>query len=764
MLDAVFLIPAFPLLGFVAIVLFGRRLGEPASGWLATLAMGGSFAAALVTFVGLRAEEPEQRRFVQTLWEWVPVGDFSVDVGFLVDPLSITMTLFITGVGALIHLYSIGYMHGDENFSKFFLYLNLFAFSMLVLVLGDNMLLTFLGWKGVGACSYFLISFWFTEEANATAGKKAFVTNRVGDWGFMVAMFLLFTTIGSINYVDIFGNAGALSEGTATAIVVLLFVGAAGKSAQFPLYLWLPDAMAGPTPVSALIHAATMVTSGIYLLTRVNPIIAESAAWAPSMIAWIGAGTALFAATIAVAQNDIKKVLAYSTVSQLGYMFLAVGTGAYVAAIFHMITHAFFKALLFLGSGSVIHGMHHDQDMRHYGGLRKLMPITSATFIIGWLAIAGVPPFSGFWSKDEILAYAYNDSKALWAVGLVTAVLTAFYMSRQVFMTFFGGYRYADARPEEFQLVWDNRVAAAEARVAEAEAVVAAIEDGAAKALDKVAKTQEKLTQRETEMAEVDQSDEKALDKATKNLDKARDAVVAARDSAREVTSGIQAAQDNVETARAEEALVSVEAINAMSDESEIDDAELPASVLERREFHPHESPWQMTVPLGVLAFAAMVAGGMNLPFTKDLHFLGKWLEPSLFHNEAHHKLSGTELWVLAIIAVLGGAAGIFMAGRIYLQGRVDPGKVELPIFADGWKYDSAVTNVMGGPGRKFFDLVAWFDRTIIDGAVNGTGRIVRSVGGELRATQSGLVRSYAAFVAVGAVALIAWFLVRTTF
>ncbi len=230
------------------------------------------------------------------------------------------------------------------------------------------------------------------------------------------------------------------------------------------------------------------------------------------------------------------------------------------------------------------------------------------------------------------------------------------------------------------------------------------------------------------------------------------------------MTSGIQAAQDNVETARAEEALVSVEAINAMSDESEIDDAELPASVLERREFHPHESPWQMTVPLGVLAFAAMVAGGMNLPFTKDLHFLGKWLEPSLFHNEAHHKLSGTELWVLAIIAVLGGAAGIFMAGRIYLQGRVDPGKVELPIFADGWQYDSAVTNVMGGPGRKFFDLVAWFDRTIIDGAVNGTGRIVRSVGGELRATQSGLVRSYAAFVAVGAVALIAWFLVRTTF
>ena len=398
MLDAVFLIPAFPLVGFAAILVFGRRLGEPAAGWLATAAMGGSFAAAVVTFVGLVAEEAEERRFVQTLWEWVPAGDLSVDVGFLVDPLSITMTLFITGVGALIHLYSIGYMHGDRDYSKFFLYLNLFAFSMLMLVLGDNLLLTFLGWEGVGACSYFLISFWFTDEANATAGKKAFVTNRVGDWGFMVAMFLLFTTIGSISYVDVFANAGALGETTATAIVVLLFVGAAGKSAQFPLYLWLPDAMAGPTPVSALIHAATMVTSGIYLLTRVNPIIAESAGWAPELIAWVGVGTALFAATIAVAQNDIKKVLAYSTVSQLGYMFLAVGTGAYVAAVFHMITHAFFKALLFLGSGSVIHGMHHDQDMRHYGGLRALMPITSATFIVGWLAIAGVPPFSGFWS------------------------------------------------------------------------------------------------------------------------------------------------------------------------------------------------------------------------------------------------------------------------------------------------------------------------------------------------------------------------------
>ena len=680
------------------------------------------------------------------------------------DSSAKTDALIGTGVGALIHLYSIGYMHGDENFSKFFLYLNLFAFSMLMLVLGDNMLLTFLGWEGVGACSYFLISFWFTDEANATAGKKAFVTNRVGDWGFMIAMFLLFTTIGSIDYVDIFGNASELSEGTATAIVVLLFVGAAGKSAQFPLYLWLPDAMAGPTPVSALIHAATMVTSGVYLLTRVNPIIAESAAWAPTMIAWIGVGTALFAATIAVAQNDIKKVLAYSTVSQLGYMFLAVGTGAYVAAIFHMITHAFFKALLFLGSGSVIHGMHHHQDMRHFGGLRKLMPVTSATFIVGWLAIAGVPPFSGFWSKDEILAYAYDDSKALWAVGLVTAVLTAFYMSRQVFMTFFGRYRYADALPEELQLTWNNRVREAEARVVEAEAGLASVKDEAVSSADKVEKAQEKLAQRETEMDDVDPSDDKAVEKAAKNLDKAREAVVKAQESAQESVAAIRPLQDKVETIRTEASIISVEAINGMSDETVLNDEELPASVRERREFQPRESPWQMTVPLGLLAIAAIGAGGMNLPFTKDLHFLGKWLEPSLFHNEAHLKLSGTELWVLAIIAVTGGLIGISMAVRIYLHEKTERATVELPILADAWKYDSAVTNFMGGPGRKFFDLVSWFDRTIVDGAVNGTGRLVRSVGGELRAMQSGLVRSYAALIAVGAVALIAWFLVRTTF
>ncbi|HEX8803845.1 MAG TPA: NADH-quinone oxidoreductase subunit L [Acidimicrobiales bacterium] len=447
MLELVWLVPALPLAGFLVLLLAGRRLGEPGAGWLATLACAGSFVATVVVWIGLLGEHGEERHFTQTLFDWVPAGGLDVDLGFLVDPLSITMALFVTGVGTLIHLYSVGYMHGDAGFPRFFLLLNLFVFSMLMLVLGSNLLVTFLGWEGVGACSYWLISFWFTDEANATAGKKAFVTNRIGDWGFMVAIFLAFATVGSISYPVLLEEAGTIPAVTATAIALLLFVGAVGKSAQLPLYVWLPDAMAGPTPVSALIHAATMVTAGVFLMTRVNPFLAGAYDWAPSLVAWVGAVTALYAATIAVAQNDIKRVLAYSTISQLGYMFLAVGTGAYVAAVFHMVTHAFFKALLFLGAGSVIHGTHDEQDMRRMGALRKLMPITAYTFIVGWLAIAGVPPFAGFWSKDEILLAAWADNKALWAIGLVTALLTAFYMSRQVFMVFEGEPRW-DEDPE----------------------------------------------------------------------------------------------------------------------------------------------------------------------------------------------------------------------------------------------------------------------------------------------------------------------------
>jgi NADH-quinone oxidoreductase subunit L len=446
MLDVIWLIPALPLAGFLIMVVFGRRLGDPRAGYVASTLLAGSFVVSVGAFFDLLSRDAEQRSHVVTLFEWLPVGSLQVDAAFLADPLSIAMCLFVTGVGTLIHVYAIGYMHGDPKFSTFFCYMNLFAFSMLVLVLGENMLVTFLGWEGVGTCSYLLISFWHTRASAATAGKKAFITNRVGDWGFMVAMFLAFGAVGSLSFATVNGAAiqGDLAQVTATAIAVMLFVGAVGKSAQLPLYLWLPDAMEGPTPVSALIHAATMVTAGVFLMVRVNPLLSVGADWAPTMIAWIGVGTALFAATVAVAQNDIKRVLAYSTVSQLGYMFLAVGTGAYVAAIFHMITHAFFKALLFLGSGSVIHGMHDEQDMRRMGLLYRLLPVTAMTFVVGWLSIAGVFPFSGFWSKDEILVFAFADNFALYLVGGVTALLTAYYMTRQVIMVFFGEARWKD--------------------------------------------------------------------------------------------------------------------------------------------------------------------------------------------------------------------------------------------------------------------------------------------------------------------------------
>ena len=446
MIEAAWLIPALPLGGFLVLLLLGRRLGDPGAGWVATLAMGGSFLAAVATFAGLLDREEEARSYTQTLFEWIPVGGLHVDAALLVDPLSITMALFVTGVGALIHLYSVGYMHGDAQYPRFFVYLNLFAFSMLMLVLADNFLLSFLGWEGVGACSYFLISFWFNRETAAVAGKKAFVTNRIGDFGFMIATFLIFGAVGTLEYKGVFERVGTLETGTAFAIALLLFVGACGKSAQLPLYVWLPDAMEGPTPVSALIHAATMVTAGVYLMARSAPLLAVGND-ALEVIAWIGALTALFAATIACAQDDIKRVLAYSTISQLGYMFLAVGSGAYVAAIFHMVTHAFFKALLFLGAGSVIHGLHDEQDMKRMGALRRWMPVTAATFIVGWLAIAGIPPFAGFWSKDEILVAAWDTNKVLWAVGAVTALLTAYYMTRQVMLVFYGEERWR-AQPE----------------------------------------------------------------------------------------------------------------------------------------------------------------------------------------------------------------------------------------------------------------------------------------------------------------------------
>jgi len=623
MLDVVWLIPALPLAGFAIILVFGRRLGDPKAGYLATLMCGGSFVVAVGAFFDLLSKSADERQHVVKVFSWVPVGSLKVDLAFLADPLSITMCLFVTGVGALIHLYAIGYMHGDPRFSKFFLYLNLFAVSMLVLVLGENMLVTFLGWEGVGTCSYLLISFWHERESAATAGKKAFVTNRVGDWGFMLAMFFAFQATGTLSYIGVNAAAQTMAQTTATAIALFAFIGACGKSAQLPLYLWLPDAMEGPTPVSALIHAATMVTAGVFLMCRISPVLNAASSYAPNLIAIIGVATALFAATIAVAQNDIKKVLAYSTISQLGYMFLAVGSGAYTAAIFHMITHAFFKALLFLGSGAVIHGMHNEQDMRRMGALRKLMPITAFTFIIGWLAIAGVPPFAGFWSKDDILLAAYDKSPVLWALGLITALLTAYYMTRQVIMVFYGEARWHDHADEH----------------------------GA------------------------------------------------------------------------------------------------------HGDLQPHESPPIMLMPLVVLAGLAIVGGVINLPFSHTTERLASWLEPVLGVHD-----SNTAKVPLAVIATAIALIGIAASVLVYAKHRVKP--IEPEVLAKAWYVDSTVSKFMGGPGRETFDAVAWYDATIIDGAVNGVGRLVRSTGQRIRTVQSGNVRNYAAAIGVGVVLLLAWFVV----
>jgi NADH-quinone oxidoreductase subunit L len=442
LLDLIWIVPALPLLGAVVLLLFGKRIGEPFAGWIGTALVGLAFIASLVMFFAMLDLPHDVRVNVINLYTWMPAGRLHVDMGFYADTLSVTWILLVTGVGSLIHLYSIGYMHGDERFSRFFAYLNLFVFSMLMLVLGSSFLVTFLGWEGVGLCSYLLVSFWFERTAASVAGKKAFVTNRVGDVGFLLAMFLIFASYGSLNYAAIPAGAHAISSGTATAIALLLLLAAVGKSAQIPLHIWLPDAMEGPTPVSALIHAATMVTAGVFLLCRAH-VFLDLSSDAMTVVAWVGGITALLAGTVAILQPDIKRVLAYSTVSQLGYMFLAVGIGAYTAAVFMVLCHAFYKGCLFLGAGSVIHGNHDVQDMRVMGRFRKFMPYTALSMVVAWLAIAGVPPLSGFFSKDEIISQAFlRDDYALWVIGIVAAAFTAVYMTRLIWLTFYGNARY----------------------------------------------------------------------------------------------------------------------------------------------------------------------------------------------------------------------------------------------------------------------------------------------------------------------------------
>ncbi|HEX2294573.1 MAG TPA: NADH-quinone oxidoreductase subunit L, partial [Actinomycetota bacterium] len=440
------LVIAAPLLGAVLLLFAGKRIGRLA-GPLASAAVGISFFAGVAIFAGLLGEEAHgeahnAREQVVHLFDWIRVGGLDVGADLLVDQLSAIMVLVVSGVGTLIHVYSIGYMHDDPRYPRFFAYLNLFAASMLLLVLADNLVLMFVGWEGVGLCSYLLIGFWFEKRSAAAAANKAFIVNRVGDFSFLLGIFLLFATTGSVVFGEVNGAAPEMGAGIATIAALLLFGGAAGKSAQIPLYVWLPDAMEGPTPVSALIHAATMVTAGVYMVARLSPVFAASGGDALLVVGWIGALTALWAALMAAAEYDIKRVLAYSTISQLGYMFLAHGVGAYSAGIFHLVTHAFFKALLFLGAGAVMHALGGETDMRKMGGLRRQMPVVGLTFMAGWLAISGIVPFAGFFSKDAILASAWAEEQyALWAIGLGTALLTAFYMSRLYFRVFEGKTR-----------------------------------------------------------------------------------------------------------------------------------------------------------------------------------------------------------------------------------------------------------------------------------------------------------------------------------
>jgi NADH-quinone oxidoreductase subunit L len=455
------LIPLLPFIAFVINIIFGRNYIKDKAHWIAVPAVAGSFILALSAFMDVQAGNVVNIN----LYSWITSGDFHVTVGFLIDQLSAIMLIVVTSISTLIFIYSIGYMHGDGGYYRFFAYLSLFVFSMLVLVMANNFLLMYFGWEAVGLCSYFLIGFWFHKKSAGDAGKKAFIVNRFGDFGFGLGVILIFLTFGSLDYMQVFGQAGSLLGQTidlfgyqvdlATLICLLLFCGAIGKSAQIPLHVWLPDAMEGPTPVSALIHAATMVTAGVFMVARCNPLFNMSEI-AMNTVAIVGGVTAIFAATIALVQNDIKRVIAYSTVSQLGYMFLALGVGAYSAGIFHLYTHAYFKALLFLGSGSVIHALHHakhddEQNMQKMGGMKKHMPVTYWVFIIATLSITGIPFLSGFFSKDEILWRAFLGGelgKFLWFLGTLAALLTAFYSWRLIYLTFHGEYRGGEGQED----------------------------------------------------------------------------------------------------------------------------------------------------------------------------------------------------------------------------------------------------------------------------------------------------------------------------
>jgi NADH-quinone oxidoreductase subunit L len=775
-----------PLAGAVVNWLVGRRVrSEALVGAVACASVGVSailsFYVAFAGAGGGALTNEAATPVLSHLWTWMQVGTFRADFGFAMDRLSGIYACFITFVGFLIHLFATGYMHGDKGFYRFFAYLNLFMFMMLVLVLADNLLLMFVGWEGVGLCSYLLIGYYFDRREAGDAAKKAFVANRIGDWGVVLGIMLVFfltsqagnpsisffdkadvgvrSALETINAmpVEAFGW-GALVAGGITSAAVLLFIGATGKSAQIPLFVWLPDAMAGPTPVSALIHAATMVTAGVYMVVRCSAIYTH-APTAMFIVAIVGAATAIFAATIGIAQNDIKKVLAYSTVSQLGYMFLACGVGAFVAAIFHVMTHAFFKALLFLGSGSVIHGMHHEQDMRRMGGLKKYMPITWLTMLAGWLAISGIPIFAGFFSKDEILWKTWSTDalgippgagKVLWVVGAITALLTAVYMTRLMVMTFWGAERFREAHAG----------------------------------------------------GQADEAHAHAHDEGSKPHD------------AHAPAAGDRPRHEPGAHAHGAHAAA---AAHSVAHEDDEDDGHSHA----HGPLEPRESPWTMTVPLVVLAVLSTFGGLVGVPYALSGGAIPNWfehaLEPVVKRVPEHHGGAGhgTPTTARGATGEAAGDSHATPAARPAAEGHGgnlpqsvgegvsggvpaaehahDPEEVRWErIFSGvsvaiallgigvGWTYfrrkplaempkllenkyyvdeayDAAVINPIKTGSRE--GLWKFFDVGVIDGIVNGVGRALTGLGQVARHVQPGFVRSYAAIILLGAIAVVSFFI-----
>jgi NADH-quinone oxidoreductase subunit L len=692
------LIPLLPLGGFLVNAFVGKRLPKSVSGGLATALMAVSFVISVMQVLALAAMPPESRQINQVLFNWIAVGDFSLDLALRLDALSAVMILVVTGIGTLIHLYSTSYMHEetDADFARFFSYLNLFCFFMLTLVLGSNVLVMFVGWEGVGLCSYLLIGFYYQKQSASDAANKAFIVNRVGDFAFILGALLLVVTFGSLDFNTIALAAKAMPVevgfGTLSLITLLLFIGATGKSAQIPLYVWLPDAMEGPTPVSALIHAATMVTAGVYMIGR-NAMLFEHAPMTLQIIAVVGAATALFAGTIGLVQNDIKRVLAYSTVSQLGYMFLAMGVGAYGAGIFHLYTHAFFKACLFLGSGAVIHALHGEQDIRNMGGLKKHIPITYWTFVIASVAIAGVPLLSGFFSKDEILFYTFLEGhQLLWVVGALTSFLTATYMWRLVHLTFHGEERF-----------------------------------------------------------------------------------------------GAHAAHDHGHAAPGHGHAAPA---HAHGHDDHGTGHHAPAHGTGHGA--PHDAPWPMATALIVLAIGSILAGYVNIPHALGGHAnLHEWLTPVFNATNCGQPVTSGELAGLAIeectpvetstedhtalelglmaVSSLLAFAGIGLATFLWLKNRQIPARLaaQYPgvhrLLLNKYYVDEVYDATIVQPIKVVSTEGLWrgFDVKVVDGAVNGAGYLVSGVSIVLRLLQNGSVKTYAASMFVGAVAVLAYYMWR---